>query len=126
MVKELKDSTAYTEIVKRQKLVVVGIADKRRAEVWNELMQILRRLELEARPSIEALAAHYENVLEMLQGHEIAIAKRTILIKLYCDGDCVFAQEGLLNTVEGSLTALKHGIKEALKTKSVNIKFVRH
>lgn len=123
MVHELDKAIEVAKHIRRNKLAGIVITNKRREELWSYVVELLNRLESSSQPRISFALVHYETLQDSLKSFEIEIARKSALIKLYLDGNCVFEQEGLLGSKLNDEIALKRGIRESLKLYSINMKF---
>jgi hypothetical protein len=123
LVHELDKAIEVAEHIRRNKLAGIVITNKRREELWSYVVELLNRLESSSQPRISFALVHYETLQDSLKSFEIEIARKSALIKLYLDGNCVFEQEGLLGSKLNDEIALKRGIRESLKLYSINMKF---
>jgi hypothetical protein len=123
LVHELDKAIEVAKHIRRNKLAGIVITNKRREELWSYVVELLNRLESSSQPRISFALVHYETLQDSLKSFEIEIARKSALIKLYLDGNCVFEQEGLLGSKLNDEIALKRGIRESLKLYSINMKF---
>ncbi|MEM1525709.1 MAG: hypothetical protein QW775_04365 [Ignisphaera sp.] len=123
MVCELKSVGEAEEHIRKHRLAGIAIANKSKKDVWNYVLELLGKLEDISKPTISFAVVHYETALNMLKPLEAEVARKSVLIKLYFNGECVFEQEGVLGTRINDETTLKRGIRETLKLYSVDIKF---
>lgn len=124
MVYELKNSSELKEYVAKNQLAIVAIADKNKENLWQYVENIFSRLERSAKPAITFAIIHYQAVINELKSFEVEQAQKSVIIKLFLNGICVFEQEGLIGSKISDELALKKGIKETLKLYSINVRFV--
>lgn len=123
MVYELTNISEVREHIRKNQLAGIAIANKGKERVWNYVIELLKRLENISQPRINFAIVHYEMLLGILKPFEIGLVQRSVLIKLYLNGECIFEQEGVLGTKLNDEITLKRGIRESLKLYSVDIKF---
>ncbi|MEM0371216.1 MAG: hypothetical protein QXG46_00840 [Ignisphaera sp.] len=123
MVHELVTPSELRDYIYRNRLAVIAITNKDRENIWQYVKDILNRLELSVKPSIAFAMVHYQTISNELRSFEIEQARKSAIIRLFLNGLCIFEQEGLLGSRTSDEIALKRGIKETLKTYSIEIRF---
>ncbi|MEM1542234.1 MAG: hypothetical protein QW101_05120 [Ignisphaera sp.] len=123
MVYEFSTPSELRDHISKNRLAVIAIANKDRESVWQYVKDILNKLELSAKPSIAFAIVHYQSIGDELESFEIEQARKSAIIKLFLNGSCIFEQEGLLGSRTNDEIVLKRGIKETLKTYSIEIRF---
>jgi hypothetical protein len=123
LVTELVNDFEVVEYIHRNKIACIVIANKEIEHLWNYIIDLFNKLESMVQPKISFAIVHYKVMLDTLKAFEVEIARKSALIKLYLNGNCIFEQEGLLGTKLNDETTLKRGIRESLKLYSVNIRF---
>ncbi|MEM1645385.1 MAG: hypothetical protein QXL96_05885 [Ignisphaera sp.] len=124
MVCELRSIGEAKEYIRKHRLAGIAIANKGKKDLWDYVFELLRKLEDISKPTIPFAVVHYEVALNMLKPFEAEVAKKSVLIKLYFNGECVFEQEGVLGTKINDEITLKRGIRETLKLYSVDVRFI--
>jgi len=116
MVIEVKNSEQVDEYIARNKIVLVAFLNSQRIAEKGYVVKLLSIIEEESIPTIRtALYVRPSN----------SEVNASISFNLYLNGTCVFSQEGLFGHLENDLMALKTGIKEVLKNKMIQVKFVK-
>uniref|UniRef100_A0A7C2Z8R6 Uncharacterized protein n=1 Tax=Ignisphaera aggregans TaxID=334771 RepID=A0A7C2Z8R6_9CREN len=123
MVHELRSSLEAKNHINEKRLAGLAIANRENANLWGYVKRLLSRIEDMSSPAISFAMVHYGEVLDMLEPSEIEIARKSVIIKLYLDGTCIFEQEGVLGSRINDETVLKRGIRETLKHRLVEIRF---
>lgn len=113
MVVEIKNLEEANKYISKHKLTLVALAYRKADKDY--IIRLLKVIEEESQPTIYT-ALVYDTSRE--NAHQVEL-------NLYIDGFCVFTQEGIFNDFENDITALKRGIKEALKTRSIQVKFIK-
>lgn len=116
MVVEVKDSKQVNECIAKNRLVLVAFLNSFKTLDKNYVLKILSIIEEESAPTI--YTALYVKPCNSKNDS-------TILFNLYLNGTCIFSQEGLFGHLENDLMVLKRGIKEVLKNRMIQVKFVR-
>lgn len=124
MVQEIKGTDELRECISKNRLVLLAVTNKDKEDLWRYIMSILMELEQMARPQLFSVITHYQIIANELKPYEIDQAKRSVIIKLFLDGRCIFEQEGILGMKLGDETVLKRGIRESLKPYSIDIRFI--
>lgn len=124
MVYELKEYSEVREYINKNRLAVLAIVNKDRENLWSYVGELLRRLEKSTKSPMGFAITHYQTVAVMLKPFEVEVAKKSVIIKLFLNGECVFEQEGVLGLRTNDETTLRRGIKESLKLYSIDVKFV--
>lgn len=123
MVYELKDGNELREYIIRNSLVVLAITNKDKESLWRYIIDIFTKLEQSVKPSIMFTVVHYQSIASELKPFEVDQAQRSIIIKMFLNGRCIFEQEGVLGSKVNDEIALKRGIRESLKPYAIRVKF---
>ncbi|MEL9939500.1 MAG: hypothetical protein QW348_01075 [Ignisphaera sp.] len=115
MVVEIKNREEANEYISKHKLTLIALAYRKADKDY--IIRLLKIIEEESQPTIYTVL-----VYDTSSNNESA---RQVELNLYVDGFCVFTQEGIFNDFENDITALKRGIKEALKARSIQVKFIK-
>lgn len=123
MVSELNSYSEFKEYIRRNKVAVVAIANKDKGDIWLYVKTLLSKLEEASTPKIGFAIVHYQHLSEALKTFEIEQARRSVIIKLFLNGETIFEQEGIMGTRINDEIVLKRGIRESLKQNSIDIRF---
>uniref|UniRef100_A0A7C5XN37 Uncharacterized protein n=1 Tax=Ignisphaera aggregans TaxID=334771 RepID=A0A7C5XN37_9CREN len=125
MVIELYDKNEYNELISKNELIIIGIANKDN-KIWKYLETLLKALESQVDfNNIKVVIVDIKVVKDTLQDFEIEIAKRRTLIKVLLNGMCVFIQEDVMENIANDMEILRRGIRDSLKKYSINLRFAR-
>jgi hypothetical protein len=116
MVVEVKDGKQFNEYIAKNRIVLIALLSPLRASEKGYVMRLLSIIEEESVPTI------YTALYLKPSSSKTDV---TVAVNLYLDGECIFSQEGLFGHLENDLMALKRGIREVLKNRMVQMKFVK-
>ncbi len=116
MVIEVKDIKKVNEYIVKYRLTLVALISKYANKSY--VMKLLKTLEEESLPTIYTVLVVDDTSNDKRSAYNI-------MLNLYLDGVCIFSQEGVFNNLENDLTVLKRGIREVLRSRSIQIRFVK-
>ncbi|HIP57002.1 MAG TPA: hypothetical protein EYH02_02895 [Ignisphaera aggregans] len=122
MVYEVRSSNELKDFISRHRIALIAFAPKN-DNIWRYLEMLLRRFEQRAGYLISFAMADITTTASLLSSEQLRIARKSCLIQLYLDGECVFEQEGVFGNIETDLQVLRHGIKDVLKRRSIKTLF---
>ena len=122
MVYELRSNNELKDFISRNRIVLIAFASKNDS-VWRYLEVLLRRFEERAGYLISFAMVDITTTTPLLSSEQLKIARRSCLIQLYLNGECIFEQEGVFGNIEADLQVLRHGIKDILKRRSIKTLF---
>ncbi|MEM0026585.1 MAG: hypothetical protein QXT53_01440 [Ignisphaera sp.] len=115
MVIEIRSREEASKYISKHKLILIALTSRNTDKDY--ITRLLKIIEEESHPTIYT-ALVYDTSSENKRAHHIEL-------NLYIDGFCVFTQEGIFNDIENDIIALKRGIREALKSRSIQVKFMK-
>jgi len=122
VVYELRSNNELKDFISRNRIVLIAFASKNDS-VWRYLEVLLRRFEERAGYLISFAMVDITTTTPLLSSEQLKIARRSCLIQLYLDGECIFEQEGVFGNIEADLQVLRHGVKDILKRRSIKTLF---
>ncbi len=122
MVYELASHSELESFISRNRIALIAFVS-RDSKLWRYLENLLHRFEQRAGYLISFAIIDIEKVKNHLPSEQAEIARKSCLIRLYFDGECIFEQEGVFGNLESDLQALRHGVKDMLKRRSVKTLF---
>jgi len=122
VVYELRSNNELKDFISRNRIVLIAFASKNDS-VWRYLEVLLRRFEERAGYLISFAMVDITTTTPLLSSEQLKIARRSCLIQLYLNGECIFEQEGVFGNIEADLQVLRHGIKDILKRRSIKTLF---
>ncbi len=103
--------------------IALVIFTNRDSELWNYTKRLLERLE-EVNDEITFGLVDVKDMdigENILKGYEKNVAIRRCVIKLYFQGRCILAQEGVFGTMDTDLYVLRRSIREVLRQRGFYI-----
>ena len=122
MVYELESHNELENFISRNRIALIAFAS-RDSKLWRYLENLLRRFEQRAGYLISFAMIDIEKAKSYLPSEQAEVARKSCLIRLYFDGECIFEQEGVFGNLETDFQALRHGVKDVLKRRSVKTLF---
>ncbi len=122
MVYELESRSELESFILRNRIALIAFVS-RNSKLWKYLESLLRRFEQRAGYLISFAMIDIEKARNHLPSEQAEVARKSGLIRLYFDGECIFEQEGVFGNLESDLQALRHGVRDVLKRRSVKTLF---
>jgi len=122
MVYEVRSNSELKDFISRNRIALIAFAPKNDS-IWRYLEMLLRRFEQRAGYLISFAMADIETMTSLLSSEQLKIARKSCLIQLYLNGECIFEQEGVFGDIEADLQVLRHGIKDVLRRRSIKTLF---
>ncbi len=122
MIYELESYSELESFISRNRIALIAFVS-RDSKLWRYLESLLRHFEQRAGYLISFAMIDIEKAKSHLPSEQAEIARKSCLIRLYFDGKCIFEQEGVFGNLESDFQALRHGVKDVLKRRSVKTLF---